>query len=711
MARKVADSIPDEGLLVGWSLEHQRRKRIFGFEGAADRDPDVPVKHLEPILFQDSGHLITVAPTGAGKGTGCIIPALLRHDGPVIVIDPKGENYAVTARRRREMGHEVILLDPFGITGEKKRDAFNPIDVIKRPDGSVDADEVAAIATLASPSASARTDNKNAFWDNMGRQLLMALILYVIEVREAEDHHLGHVVRLLNSDIDEFDRLAKDMARGDNADLRQFAGVLGNPASETLGGYLAHAIEQLNYIRGEDVIGALDKTTFDPAAIVRGDKLSVYLVLPPAKLESHSGLLRLWVGCFMSLLTRRRHRVETPTLFVVDEAAQLGHMPQLKQAITLLRGYGVQVWSFWQDLGQLQTLYPNDWTVILNNCKVHQFFGARTWMAAEQIRQVTGLFTADAILTLAHHEMLLSVAGDETVIARVPNYLADTPFDGMVDENPFYAEAPPPDPADAGDAPQRVYLRPKPVIEPVVNAVTGEPPSEAREEWSKTAAGGTTNLLRHYTINAEERAELGEQDAGWVLARIAPRLAEKPYNLDGATLYKWPMPFFEDVDLYALKLDDGGRGRISFFAVAGDKEYYFDGSSGTIHSMNEREGLKLDAHNIVDYLAFFTATIISDDGRFLIVDELEDIPWRERPESDIEEMLREAIGPVRLENTSPEDEEPFRLQAAVLYGDTLFRAEFAAHRDGNVEMTGDDPIMSDLPVDEDRTFRDMFLAL
>ena len=68
-----------------------------------------------PIFDDDEGHLITFAPTGAGKGVSCIIPALLTWDGPAIVIDPKGENYAVTARRRLELGQRVALIDPFNV--------------------------------------------------------------------------------------------------------------------------------------------------------------------------------------------------------------------------------------------------------------------------------------------------------------------------------------------------------------------------------------------------------------------------------------------------------------------------------------------------------------------------------------------------------------------------------------------------------------------
>ena len=73
----------------------------FGF-GAPDTSPDTGF--VDPILLNREGHLLTVAPTGAGKGVGCIIPALLHYDGPAIVIDPKGENAAITTRRRSEGG-------------------------------------------------------------------------------------------------------------------------------------------------------------------------------------------------------------------------------------------------------------------------------------------------------------------------------------------------------------------------------------------------------------------------------------------------------------------------------------------------------------------------------------------------------------------------------------------------------------------------------
>lgn len=41
--------------------------------------------------FRFTGHVVTVAPTGSGKGIGAVIPNLLDYPGSALVLDVKGE--------------------------------------------------------------------------------------------------------------------------------------------------------------------------------------------------------------------------------------------------------------------------------------------------------------------------------------------------------------------------------------------------------------------------------------------------------------------------------------------------------------------------------------------------------------------------------------------------------------------------------------------
>lgn len=446
-------TIDEPGTLVGWSLEHDHKPRPIGFTYG---DPQLTPSRgfLDPVLFQGEGHLITIAPTGAGKGIGCIIPTLLRHEGPVIVIDPKGENYAVTAKRRRELGQEVVLLDPMGITGGEAA-SLNPLDIID-VDAHTTVDEVASIVGALWPDQVHPSDQ---FWRSRGNQFLLGAILHLLYDHEPGKASFAEVRRLVARALAEPGAVLEAMQASRHPEVVQIASMLKLPAEETLGGIVAFAQEGVGFFRGQLVQDVTATTSFDLTAITRGDPLSIFIVLPPHMLESHGRLLRLWITVMLVAISRRRGRPPRPTLFMLDEAAQLGTLPQLRQAITLMRGYGLQTWSFWQDVSQLKRLYPDDWQTMINNCSVIQAFGPKNLVAAREMCGLTGFWNELEALSMDYHEMLLSNAGDETVIARRPNYLSDPVFQGLYEANPFHRamQNDPPSPR----FPMRLYVRPR----------------------------------------------------------------------------------------------------------------------------------------------------------------------------------------------------------------------------------------------------------
>ena len=451
---QLPQALPEAGLMVGWSLEPDRRSAPIGFR-IGDRRQSAAHGYQDPILLVGEGHLMTIAPTGAGKGVSCIVPALLRHPGPMIVIDPKGENVAIAARRRREMGQIVHVLDPFRITGVES-DALNPMALLD-PDSLTLVDDIVALASLLLPESVSERDQ---FWSGRAREAMIAMMLFQT-LREPQGERNFMAVRVrLGKGAEEITALIKKMRSAKERELNVMASALDIAAPETWSGILAFALEHLDFARGPLVRRTIAKHTIDLEAVTRGDPMTIFIVIPPAKLHSHAKLLRVWIGTLMTALMRRRFRPPLPTLFVLDEAAQLGPLPQLRQAITLLRGYGLQTWSFWQDVSQLQRLYPLDWPTMVNNSKVLQAFGSNNLMASRAVTDLTGFADAQAILDLDADEMLLQIGGDEAVIAQRPNYLTDPAFQGLFDANPFYGAAPPPLPE--ARRPQRVFVRPEP---------------------------------------------------------------------------------------------------------------------------------------------------------------------------------------------------------------------------------------------------------
>jgi type IV secretion system protein VirD4 len=429
---KIPEQLPGSGILVGWSLEEVHRRQPIGFSfGETSKSPRTG--YIDPVLFEGDGHLITIAPTGAGKGVSCLIPTLLRYPGPTIVIDPKGENMAVTARRRRELGDKVFVLDPMGVT-DSEGDRLNPLDLVQC-ESDTGVDDAFSLAQFIFPDTK---EVRDGFWRNRALQLIAGIILHIVTDLSPKERSLATLRKLVLSTAGNTGTLVSALKNSRHPEANLIVNNLAIGSPETLGGILAFAQEGVDFIRGPLVQKATQDSTIDLGSVTAGDPLSIFIVLPPHMLESHGRLLRLWIGCLMTAIMRRRGRPKRSTLFLLDEVAQLGTLASLRQAITLLRGYGLQTWSFWQDASQLRNLYPYDWQTMLNNSQVVQCFGANNMLAAKEMADLVGFGDGQAVLDLTPDEMLLQIGGDEAVLGKRPDYRSDAPFKGFFDQNPYF---------------------------------------------------------------------------------------------------------------------------------------------------------------------------------------------------------------------------------------------------------------------------------
>ena len=416
-------------ILIGWDDTQTRTRVVPGFVASSSS----PRKGRTPVYYDGDGHLMTIAPTGAGKGTGAIIPTLLTYPGPVVVLDPKGENYAVTARRRREMGQHVIVLDPFAITGANS-DTLNPLELVDKNDP--EAIDVAAL--LAELIVKPALSNADPFWDDRARQLVTALCLHVAISRPPVLRNLSEVRYLLNQGKEDLKFTIKEMQKSPNADVNQAASIINNPADKTVSSILSTAQNQVDFVRGTQVPAAMSMTSFDLDGLRRGDAMTIYLILPPERLDTHSQLLRLWIGIFINTILKRRHKCTQNTLFIIDEAAQLGRLNELQRALTLMRGYGLLTWTFWQDLSQLKSTYPNNWESLFNNCQVHTTFGMTNLNMANKVSDLYGTIDGEAVLDLNRGDQFVQLPGQRVKLMRRPNYMTDAMFEGSFDKNPFF---------------------------------------------------------------------------------------------------------------------------------------------------------------------------------------------------------------------------------------------------------------------------------
>ncbi len=93
-----------------------------------------------------------------------------------------------------------------------------------------------------------------------------------------------------------------------------------------------------------------------------------------------------------------------------DEVGNLGRLDALLTAATLLRSWGLTLWTFWQDAAQLH-LYGAQANTLVDNAAVVQAFGARNRRMAQDIANLVGGITPDEILSLPADEQIVLMEG------------------------------------------------------------------------------------------------------------------------------------------------------------------------------------------------------------------------------------------------------------------------------------------------------------
>ncbi|MEZ5784655.1 MAG: type IV secretory system conjugative DNA transfer family protein [Rhizobiaceae bacterium] len=395
-------------------------------------------------LVQDGsaeGHLLCVAPTGAGKSASFAIPQLLSYPGAVIAVDVKGELYRVTERYRRSLG-PVAVIDPFRLVSDGA-DALNPIAHLTANNLCLVDDAYAIAGLFATGRSTNRAGDLDPFWSDWSMDVIAALIVHVLS-REDEAHRtLGRVYERFHGDDHVYELAVLLDAESPHAFTRAKLGkYLGLPEI-TRGGVTATVVQHLRMLASDGVRASLARDTLDPALLTSGAPCTLYLVVPPDKLASHGALLRLMLTALLQRLMRRTHLPEHPTLLLVDEASQLGQIPALVAAITLGRGYGIRAALLVQSLAQLRLAYGDAATAILENASLLTMGRHFSYaMSRELAKQGFGDVSADTLFGLGADQLMVRIGGHKSRVLRKLDYRHDPLLRGRFDANPLYQRAP-----------------------------------------------------------------------------------------------------------------------------------------------------------------------------------------------------------------------------------------------------------------------------
>ena len=233
-------------------------------------------------------------------------------------------------------------------------------------------------------------DEKDPHWADSAELWISAIIAAVTQFGEAGNRSL-QTVRTLLTDPVKMEAVIKMMSTSEAAN--GMIARLGNQLTYYKDKELASVLTTTNrFLRFLDTLAIAESTkasTFDPKEL-RNGKMTIYLVLPPEHMRTQSPLLRMWISALLRAVVRGGLQETNKVHFMLDEAASLGHMEALDDAVDKYRGYGVRLQFYFQSLGQLKGSFPNgqDQTLLANTTQV--YFGVNDHETAEYVSNRLG---------------------------------------------------------------------------------------------------------------------------------------------------------------------------------------------------------------------------------------------------------------------------------------------------------------------------------
>ena len=323
-------------------------------------------------------HAVFLAPSGVGKSSSFAITHGLTCEENTVTLDFKAEIIKATVKVRKKMGHRVVLIDAFHLVTDTP-DTLNSLDWIeKSARGFEDCRALAETMVIRNPQ------EREPHWGDASEMFIGGITAFVVQHAPPEDRSL-QTVRGILSNPEELEAAITVMRQSPAWDgmLARMGDQLTHFKDKELGSTLTTTSRHLRFLDTLAIAESTKRSSFDPSELLTG-KMDIFVIVPPEYARTQSGFLRLSIGCILrtviqgGLSDRKIH-------LILDEAASLGQMSQLSDALALGRGYGLRIQWYYQDCGQLKKCWPDgaDQTLMANCTQV--FFGVNDLPTAEYV--------------------------------------------------------------------------------------------------------------------------------------------------------------------------------------------------------------------------------------------------------------------------------------------------------------------------------------
>lgn len=192
--------------------------------------------------------------------------------------------------------------------------------------------------------------------------------------------------------------------------------------------------------------------------------------------------------------------------------------------------------------------------------------------------------------------------------------------------------------------------------------------------------------------------KLAPEEAGPILQEINTVFDDTEFDAETAVLLGQYIPFYPGYRYLDVSDFESVPNRQRFVIYKPGHIVALDWTNDPIYQLNEKAPLQLDEGNVSAYARFFFAHVRGRHGRFLLINSVDDIQWREEPPPVVRKAVGKMIQPISI---IEQNGNSFILSSCMVFKDALFKARVNITAEGMVNLSDEELLIEDMPILDD----------
>ena len=353
-------------------------------------------------------NVLVIGGSGSGKTRFWLKPNLMQCNSKTypcsfVVTDPKGSVVVECGKMLRRFGYRIKI---FNTINFKKSMHYNPFAYIHSEK------DILKLVTCLISNTKGDGKTGDEFWQKAETLLYCALIGYIHYEAPVEEQNFATLIEMLNSmevreDDEEFenavDLMFKELAKEkpDHFAVRQYA-KYRLAAGKTLKSILVSCGARLAPFDIEELreVTAYDELELDTL----GDRKTALFLIMSDTDASFNFLISMIYSQLFNLLCEKADdvyggRLPVHVRCLIDEAANIGQIPQLEKLVATIRSREISACLILQAQSQLKSLYKDNADTIIGNMDSRLFLGGSEPTTLKELSTALGKETIDTFNT------------------------------------------------------------------------------------------------------------------------------------------------------------------------------------------------------------------------------------------------------------------------------------------------------------------------